>query len=94
MGVEPLIALPPRVLVAGRLQCGAARAGVFDPPPLRGTLCRYTPDYYPPSYRGSGEESGEPLFPLDRAMHGVWCRHNPQSEKLYTYGIETNKKDD
>ena len=28
MGVEPLIALPPRVLVAGRLQCGAARAGV------------------------------------------------------------------
>ena len=28
MGVEPLVALPPRVLVAGRLQCGAARAGV------------------------------------------------------------------
>eukprot|EP00964_Phaeocystis_antarctica_P063638 scaffold38200_cov30-Phaeocystis_antarctica.AAC.1 len=28
MGVEPLIAQPPRVLVAGRLQCGAARAGV------------------------------------------------------------------
>ena len=28
MGVVPLIALPPRVLVAGRLQCGAARAGV------------------------------------------------------------------
>eukprot|EP00964_Phaeocystis_antarctica_P012556 scaffold6926_cov64-Phaeocystis_antarctica.AAC.2 len=32
MGVEPLIALPPRALVAGRLQCGlecgAARAGV------------------------------------------------------------------
>ena len=28
MGVEPLIALPPRMLVAGRLQCGAARAGV------------------------------------------------------------------
>ena len=28
MGVEPLIALPPGVLVAGRLQCGAARAGV------------------------------------------------------------------
>ena len=28
MGVEPLIALPSRVLVAGRLQCGAARAGV------------------------------------------------------------------
>ena len=28
MGVEPLIALPPRVLIAGRLQCGAARAGV------------------------------------------------------------------
>ena len=28
MGVEPLIALPPGVLVAGRLQCDAARAGV------------------------------------------------------------------
>jgi hypothetical protein len=28
MGGEPLFALPPRVLVAGRLQCGAARAGV------------------------------------------------------------------
>ena len=28
MGVEPVIALPPRVLVAGRLQCGTARAGV------------------------------------------------------------------
>ena len=28
MGVEPLVALPPWVLVAGRLQCGAARAGV------------------------------------------------------------------
>ena len=28
MGVEPLIALPPGLLVAGRLQCGAARAGV------------------------------------------------------------------
>ena len=28
MSGEPLFALPPRVLVAGRLQCGAARAGV------------------------------------------------------------------
>ena len=28
MIVEPLIALPPRVPVAGRLQCGAARTGV------------------------------------------------------------------
>ena len=28
MGVITIVALPPRVLVAGRLQCGAARAGM------------------------------------------------------------------
>lgn len=81
MGVEPLIALPPRVLVAGRLQCGAARAGVRRGHGECVELAHLA--------RGSSK-----LFSARHAENGPFSRGVGQNTILATWGVIRNQHEE